>query len=158
MNTPEFKMEYKNPSWSEDYTFAIGILGAALILLLFPIISSIIAWKFHIVTMLVQLVSIPFFIFTFIVWPYIPSTIRVFSNCIIFNEKVKTRLRNPIIEINYSDVKSCAYHKTRDINEIQFITRIGNKNIVNLIGARNEDINRLIEILERKGIKVVRKS
>jgi hypothetical protein len=157
MNTPEFKMEFKNPSWSEDYTFAIGILGAALILLFFPIISTIIVWKFHIVTILIAFVSIPFFIFTLIVWPYIPSNITVFSNYIIFNEKVRTRLRNRISKLNYSNIGDCTYYKTRDIKEIKFISKDGNKNVINLIGARDEDIKNLIEILGKKGIDVVRK-
>ena len=90
-NKIEYLLKFTNPSWSKGYDFPVVITALGMLLLLTPIILSILVGKLNYVSIFGPVVSIPFFILAIFTWPYIPCTIQVLFDHLIFNKKSSTR-------------------------------------------------------------------
>ena len=161
----EYSFKYKYPSWQESVLGPVAVLIIGLILFLLPIVLAILSgkiWKvFELdwgeITTLISgpLFSILFFIIAAFTWPYIPCTIRIFSDSIMFNQKSRTRLYNPKRQLFFNEIKSCKYLPEK--KELTIITKTKQRRSINLVGANNNDVENFIKTLKNKGIKITNK-
>ena len=143
---------FQNPSWNyPSYSLSIMLLFGIFSVYLVYFSFAIYFWKFDPILFVAPLVTILVLPFAIMGWPYVPCTIELFPDSIIFNKKSNNRFFNPKVKLLFRDI--IGYDYLTDEGEIIISTKKGVKRIINVTGADQKDITKIMRLLKEKGIE-----
>jgi hypothetical protein len=144
-------IDYYNKT-RKDYVFPVAMLFAGFLILFTPLVMLLLTSQFKYNVHVYSLICIPFFILAVFTWPQIPCSVLIHSDHIIFNEKSKTMLYNPKIQISYTEIENI--FRQQEENELIFKLKSGQMKTLDISGADPNDVEMIINtLLERTSIK-----
>ena len=155
MKNQEYSIKIINSRLFSRSRTIIGYLESYTLLLMGLFFIFVLPWSIFNTKAILPGPSMIFFIglmlafISVLIWPTVPCSIKINKDKIVFNSKSATRLFNPKRQLLISDIRLCIYLESmkEKTKEIHITVKDGQKITINVSGAKNRDIEELINVL-----------